>query len=180
MASLIRTRLSDWIHSYTRMASLIRTRLSDWIHSYTRMASLIRTRLSDWIHSYTRMASLIRTRLSDWIHSYTRMASLIKTRLSDWIQSYMWMASLIMTWLSDLYAMRRHFQRGTAASQDENLLTCALSGLEPNRTFWASALISVHDLNNSTKAGISSSISINLLSTFCTRVFSPSSFLSLT
>ena len=55
------------------------------------------------------------------IHSYTRMASLIKTQQSD------------------LFATRsRHFRRGnlwdTTVPQEENLPSCAPSGLKP-KTF---------------------------------------------
>ena len=52
------------------------------------------------------------------------------------IQSYARMASMIRMWLSDLYTMRcRHFRRGkplgATVPQDENIPTCAPSGLEP-------------------------------------------------
>ena len=52
------------------------------------------------------------------------------------IHSFMRMASFTKMQFSDLYAMRSgHFRRGkhlgTAVPQDENLPTCAQSGLEP-------------------------------------------------
>ena len=47
------------------------------------------------------------------------------------IHSYMRMASLIRTRQSDLFVVRSRKPLGTSVPQDENLSTCAPSGLEP-------------------------------------------------